>query len=76
MSLVSQKLVDELSGELKQPFDYRAPGSILVCETEEEMEAARKWVDRQKEAGLPFRMLDRQDIRQDSKYFADDLLVT
>ncbi|WHY67481.1 FAD-dependent oxidoreductase [Neobacillus sp. SuZ13] len=74
MSLVSQKLVDELSGELKQPFDYRAPGSILVCETEEEMEAARKWVDRQKEAGLPFRMLDRQDIRQDSKYFADDLL--
>ncbi|MFJ5762300.1 NAD(P)/FAD-dependent oxidoreductase [Neobacillus sp. NPDC093182] len=74
MSLVSQKLVDELSKELKQPFDYRAPGSILVCETEEEMEAAQKWVDRQKEAGLPFRMLDRQDIRQDSKYFADDLL--
>ena len=74
MSLVSQKLVDELSRELKQPFDYRAPGSILVCETEEEMDAAQKWVDRQKEAGLPFRMLDRQDIRQDSKYFADDLL--
>lgn len=74
MSLVSQKLVDELSRELKQPFEYRAPGSILVCETEEEMEAAQKWVDRQKEAGLPFRMLDRQDIRQDSKYFADDLL--
>lgn len=74
MSLVSQKLVDELSKELKQPFDYRAPGSILVCETEEEMEAAQKWVDRQREAGLPFRMLDRQDIRQDSKYFADDLL--
>jgi sarcosine oxidase subunit beta len=74
MSLVSQKLVDELSKELKQPFDYRAPGSILVCETEEEMEAAQKWVDRQKEVGLPFRMLDRQDIRQDSKYFADDLL--
>ncbi|MEH6987025.1 NAD(P)/FAD-dependent oxidoreductase [Cytobacillus firmus] len=74
MSLVSQKLVDELSRDLKQPFEYRAPGSILVCETEEEMEAAQKWVDRQKEAGLPFRMLDRQDIRQDSKYFADDLL--
>ena len=26
------------------------------------MEAAQKWVDRQKAAGLPFRMLDRQDI--------------
>lgn len=74
MSLVSQKLVDQLSKELEHKFEYRAPGSILVCETEEEMEAAQKWVNRQKEAGLPFRMLDRKDIRQESKFFADDLL--
>ncbi|MED3554041.1 FAD-dependent oxidoreductase [Cytobacillus praedii] len=74
MSLVSQKLVDDLSKELAHTFEYRAPGSILVCETDEEMEAAQKWVDRQKAAGLPFRMLDRQDIRQESKFFADDLL--
>jgi sarcosine oxidase subunit beta len=38
------------------------------------MEAAEKWVQRQKEAGLPFRMLDRQDIREESRFFADDLL--
>ncbi|MGC8230101.1 NAD(P)/FAD-dependent oxidoreductase [Pseudobacillus badius] len=74
MSLFSQHLVDELSRELEEPFEYRAPGSILVCETEEEMEAAQQWVDRQKAAGLPFRMLDRQDIREESPYFADDLL--
>lgn len=74
MSLVSQQLVQELSRELVQPFEYRAPGSILVCESEEEMEAAQQWVNRQKNAGLPFRMLDRQDIRQESKFFADDLL--
>ncbi|RST61598.1 FAD-binding oxidoreductase [Siminovitchia terrae] len=74
MSLVSQNLVDQLSKELNYPFEYRAPGSILVCESEEEMEAAQQWVDRQKTAGLPFRILDREDIRQESKYFADDLL--
>ncbi len=74
MSLVSQRLVDELSRELEHSFEYRAPGSILVCESDEEMEAAEKWVDRQKAAGLPFRMLDRTDIRQESPYFADDLL--
>ncbi|NUK31968.1 FAD-binding oxidoreductase [Parageobacillus sp. VR-IP] len=74
MSLASQKLVDELSKELEHYFEYRAPGSILVCETEEEMIAAEKWVSRQKEAGLPFRMLDRSDIRQESPFFADDLL--
>lgn len=74
MSLVSQKLVTELSEELERSFEYRAPGSILVCESDEEMEAAQQWVNRQKEAGLPFRMLDRQDIREESPFFADDLL--
>ncbi|MGG2067748.1 hypothetical protein [Bacillus sp. S14(2024)] len=48
MSLFSQKLVDDLSKELEYPFEYRAPGSILVCESDEEMEAAQKWVNRQK----------------------------
>ncbi|HFK1681134.1 MULTISPECIES: NAD(P)/FAD-dependent oxidoreductase [Bacillus] len=74
MSLVSQRLVTDLSEELEHSFEYRAPGSILVCESDEEMEAALQWVNRQKEAGLPFRMLDRQDIRAESPFFADDLL--
>ncbi|ONG61997.1 NAD(P)/FAD-dependent oxidoreductase [Bacillus cereus] len=74
MSLVSQKLVTDLSEELEHSFEYRAPGSILVCESDEEMEAAQQWVNRQQEAGLPFRMLDRQDIREESPFFAEDLL--
>jgi len=74
MALISQQLVARLSRELQHPFEYRAPGSILVCESEEEMEAAKQWVERQNAHGLPFRMLDRSDIRQESKYFADDLL--
>lgn len=74
MSLVSQKLVTDLSEELEHSFEYRAPGSILVCESDEEMEAAQQWVNSQKEAGLPFLMLDRQDIREESPFFADDLL--
>lgn len=73
MSLISQKLVDEWSHELEHPFEYRTLGSILVCESDEEMDAAQQWVSRQKEAGLPFRMLDRADIKQESPYFADDL---
>ncbi|MEC2513900.1 FAD-dependent oxidoreductase [Bacillus cereus] len=74
MSLVSQKLVTDLSEELEHSFEFRAPGSILGCESDEEMEAAQQWVNRQQEAGLPFRMLDRQDIREESPFFADDLL--
>ncbi|MFD0671422.1 NAD(P)/FAD-dependent oxidoreductase [Cohnella sp. GCM10027633] len=73
MSVESQRIIAELAKALPEPFEYRAPGSIFVCETDEEMEAARSWVERQAALGLPFRMLDRSDIRQESRYFADDL---
>lgn len=74
MSLKSQELISELAHELDEEFEYRAPGSILVCESEEEMIAAEQWVDRQKAAGLPFRMLDQQDLRGEWPYMAEDLL--
>ena len=73
MSVKSQQLVHELDKELEVSFEYRNPGSILVCENDAEMEAASEWVRRQQEAGLDFKMLDREDLRNESKYFADDL---
>ncbi|MFJ7971872.1 NAD(P)/FAD-dependent oxidoreductase [Psychrobacillus sp. NPDC096389] len=73
MSLKSQELVHSLNKELEIPFEYRNPGSILVCENDAEMEAAKKWVSSQQAAGLDFKMLNREDIRNESKYFADDL---
>lgn len=74
MSLVSQRLTAELAQELDDDFEYRAPGSILVCESEAELAAAAQWVERQCAAGLPFRLLDRADLRDDSPYFADHLV--
>ncbi len=73
MSLVSQNLMVDLAKELDMPFEYRALGSILVCENDAEMEAAEEWVDIQKKAGLKFNLLDRSDIRQESPFFADDI---
>lgn len=73
MSLKSQQLVHELHTELEIDFEYRKPGSILVCENDKEMEAAQKWVQQQQNAGLDFQMLDREDLRNESKFFADDL---
>lgn len=73
MSLKSQQLIGELTRWLPHSFEYRAPGSIFVCETDEELAAAQMWVNRQAALGLPFRMLDRSDLRQESDYFADDL---
>lgn len=73
MSLISQQLTIDLRKELNLPFEYRELGSILVCDNEEEMEAAIDWVNIQKEAGLKFNVLDRQDIKDESPYFADDI---
>ncbi|WP_438823903.1 NAD(P)/FAD-dependent oxidoreductase [Bacillus sp. JJ1566] len=73
MSLVSQELIVDLYRELDLPFEYRALGSILVCDNDEEMEAATKWVDTQSKAGLKFNVLDPTDIRQESPFFADDI---
>src|SRR5690625_2041724 len=73
MSLASQKLTDELKKDLNLPFEYRALGSILVCDNDAEMQAAQDWVEIQSEAGLKFNLLDRSDIRGESPYFADDI---
>ncbi|TDQ35445.1 NAD(P)/FAD-dependent oxidoreductase [Aureibacillus halotolerans] len=74
MTLQSQQLVHELSEELKKEFEYRQPGSILVCEDEEEMEMAEQWVNKQVQAGLSFRLLDQADLRNETPYLATDLL--
>ncbi|MBJ9987721.1 MULTISPECIES: NAD(P)/FAD-dependent oxidoreductase [Paenibacillus] len=73
MSLKSQELVKEWVRDLDEEFEYRAPGSILVCESDEEMIAAESWVARQREAGLPFRMLGQKDLRDEWPYMAEDL---
>jgi len=73
MSLVSQELLRDLHGTLEIPFEFREHGSILVCDNEEEMEAAIEWVKTQNEAGLQFEVLDRQDIKDESPFFADDI---
>ena len=73
MSWKSQELTIELNKELDSPFEYRALGSLLVCENDTEMQAAKEWVDIQTAAGLKFNLLDREDLRQESPYFADDI---
>jgi len=73
MSLVSQELLRDLHGTLDIPFEFREHGSILVCDNDEEMEAAVEWVKTQNEAGLKFSVLDEKDIRNESPFFAHDI---
>src|SRR5690625_405680 len=73
LSLLSQELVVDLQKKLNLPFEYRVHGSILVCDNDDEMEAATDWVKTQREAGLKFNVLTPKDIKKESPFFADDI---
>lgn len=73
MSWKSQELIAELEHELDLPYEYRALGSILVCDNEDEAEAAKDWVKTQSDSGLKFNFLTNADIRRESPYFAHDI---
>ncbi|HEY9582275.1 MAG TPA: FAD-dependent oxidoreductase, partial [Savagea sp.] len=73
MSLVSQELIVDLQGKLEIPFEYRESGSILVCDNEEEFEAAKDWAKIQNDAGLKFNVLEHKDVKKESPFFADDI---
>src|SRR5699024_3235928 len=73
MSWKSQELIAELQNELDLPFEYRALGSILVCDNDDEAEAAEKWVKTQNDSGLKFNFLTNEDVRNESPYFAHDI---
>lgn len=73
MSLVSQELMNDLHKTLNMPFEFREHGSILVCDNDDEMQAAVDWVKTQSNNGLKFNVLDQHDIRKESPFFAHDI---
>lgn len=72
MARVSQELLHDLAQKLP-PFEYRRPGSYLVCDSDEELIPAKEWVDAQRAQGLPFRYLDRDAIHSHLPDLADDI---
>lgn len=77
MAIKSQALIKSLSKELEMEFEYRDPGSIFLCANEEELEQAYDWVDQHNRANGKyqfFKKLTKEDLRNDSKYFADHLV--
>jgi len=72
LALRSQELLRELADSLG-PFEYRAPGSYLVLDTEEEVETAERWVDQQRAFGAPVRFLDREAVHRELPDLAPDV---
>ncbi len=72
MATVSQQLLHELAQELPY-FEYRRPGSYLVCDNADEVEMAREWVRQQQAEGLPFAYLDYEAIHRHLPHLAEDV---
>lgn len=72
MALTSQALLHQMASQLSG-FEYRRPGSYLVCDNTEEVDMAAEWVRLQQEAGLPFRLLNQKAIHEHLPDIADDI---
>lgn len=64
----------ELRDELSYDFDFVQRGCLYVCEAEEEMEAAKQYVDAQVADGYDMWMLDRNELFEREPYLARDLV--
>lgn len=72
LALVSQEILHDLASRLG-PFEYRRPGSYLICDNEDEIPMAQRWVGAQKAEGLPFRFLDKEALHQHLPHVASDI---
>lgn len=74
LALESQKIYYQLSQELEYDFEYRQKGNVLIIENEEQMEDAKKIVNKQQAVGVPTRLMDEEEIHENEPLLADDIL--
>jgi len=71
---MSQDLFPVLARELDFDIGWSQKGSILVIESDIEMEVARQYCSQMKALGLPARILDRQELLEDEPHLAKDIV--
>ena len=71
---LSQDLFPVLARELDFDIGWSQKGSVLVIESDIEMEVAREYCGQMQEFGLPARILDRQEVLEDEPHLAKDIV--
>lgn len=74
MGYESIQIFKELAETFSYNFDFRQPGSLYVCETEQELEVARNYVAQQQTDGYDMRMVDNYEMQEMEPYLAKDLV--
>ena len=63
LALESVKRFQDLENELEADIEFQNNGGMIVIETEEQLEAIKQFVEKQKKSGLDVSLLDRQQAR-------------
>lgn len=63
----------KLHEDLSHDFEFRQDGSLQICESEEEMQAATKYVADLQKSGYRVRMVDSKEMADIEPYLAKDL---
>lgn len=74
LAALSQKMFPELINEIDYDFDYYSKGSVLLIESEEELEVAKDLCEKQRANGMPFRMMDKYEVHEDNPNTAPDII--
>lgn len=71
---LSLDLFPEIADELDHDIGWIRRGSLLLIESEAEMEVARRFSAQLAAEGLPVRMLDQKEIHEDEPMVAPDII--
>jgi len=74
LTLASNKMFQEVLPELDWDIEYRQKGSILVIETQEELDFMMKRMVEQKKHGLNVRFVDEKELYEQEPLLAPGLL--
>ena len=61
----AQDLFPGLADEIGYDIEWKRRGSVLLIDTEQELDVARKHTEEMLAIGQPYRMMDRQEVRDD-----------
>jgi len=74
MGYQSILMYKKFAKEFSYDFEFRQRGSLYVCETDQEMDEAEKYVKQQQADGYDMRMVDNYEMGQMEPYLAKDLV--
>lgn len=74
LGYASIQVFKELAENFSYNFEFRQPGSLYVCETDQEYEVAADYVKQQQADGYAMRMVDPYEMQQMEPYLAKDLV--